>query len=161
MKSLFHLRLVQIIFLLSLPLFLARCGNNKTVEPTFTSLHENFFASGGSSCGRSSCHQTGTQAYASIKLDMNTDKSGVYTALKSTSIQNLQNAECDGIPLVKASDWDGSLLKAMAGSETDRTEFAAAHGNCSPSRFSTMFGSVDEATLAALKKWVNDGAQNN
>jgi hypothetical protein len=152
-----HLKLIGLLFSL---LFITNCGDKK-VEPTFTSLQKNFFGGGANSCGKSTCHQTGTEAYAWIKFDMNTDAAGQYAALTSATNTNTGTPECNGIAVISSSGWDSSLIKALAGTQAERDEFKAAHGNCLPTRFSDMSVTVDDDTLAALKSWIASGAPNN
>lgn len=151
---------VRFVVLLISLLFVSHCGNNK-VEPTFTSIQKNVLGAGSSSCGQSACHELGGLRYQYIRLDMNVSAAAQYAAVMSTNIQNIQNPQCDGVPIFKAGSWDGSLFKAMVGSASDRDQFKTANGNCSPTRFTDMFGSLDDDTVAAIKTWVNAGALNN
>ena len=141
---------------------LSHCGSDNSsdsssgIEATFSSLYTNYF----SSCGQAGCHREGTNAYDHINMDLSS-ASSAYTALTSTTLSN-ETSECAGKPILKADDPDNSLYFALGGTDLFRDTFAAANGNCYPTRFSSMpfTGETDEVK-SALRTWILAGAENN
>ncbi|MDB5037538.1 MAG: hypothetical protein JWQ35_1066, partial [Bacteriovoracaceae bacterium] len=148
--------LIKLVGLLTFLVFISSCGGDKTVQPNFPSLNTNFF----SGCGNATCHRSGTDVYSFVQFDLNVDQATAYTVLTSGTIKNLKNPACSNIPMVKAGDYANSLVAAMAGSDADRATFAAAHGGCSPTRFSDMPQAVSSDVQSALQTWINAGAQS-
>lgn len=136
--------------------FMARCGGDK-VDPNFTSLDKNFFAS----CGNSSCHTSSSASFQNENLDMSASKDARYSALIASNITYNINPGCNGIPIVKPGDYDHSLIKALGGTDAEYQEFAANNNNCRPTRFTNMPIVMSDDVKTAIQTWVAAGAQNN
>lgn len=160
-----HLRSQRMCFLglWVLVLFLVSSCTDKEesteeVQPTFSSLYANFFAT----CASSGCHVEGSDVYdTKINLDMSGGKDAAYDALTSNTLDYLASPDCDGARIVNTAGYDESLIKALAGDDTERDEFESVKTDCRPARFSNMPISVSAEVKAALKEWVGRGAPND
>jgi hypothetical protein len=128
------------------------------VQPTFSSLYSNFFAT----CASSGCHVEGSDVYDNkINLDLSGGKDAAYDALTSNTIVYLASPDCDGARIVNTAGYDESLIKALSGDDAERDEFESVKPDCRPARFSNMPISVSANVKAALKEWIQRGAPND
>ncbi len=150
---------LKIVAVLGLAMVFARCGEESSIDPTFTSLHSNFF----NSCATSGCHLPGTDVYTNkVAMDLSGSKNEIYAVLTATDVDYISNNGCDGTPFIKANDYAGSIVKAMAGTDSERTEFTDANPSCTPTRFGDLCPkTISSQVKSAIQTWVSNGAAND
>ena len=129
------------------------------VEATAVSLHDSYF----NKC--SSCHTPdapGKTAQTEQNLDFSTAETmQASLKLKAKGLVGNQ-AGCNDVPFVEAGNAAGSLLVAVLDEATrqafDNSKYPSCDGTAISAMDNRVGGAPDAATLAALKQWINDGA---
>lgn len=161
----FCFRFLRIFVLVLIPFIFTACNDKKesgsgaeSVQPTFSSLYSNFFVT----CASAGCHVSDSDVFdTKINLNMSGGKDAAYDALTSNTLNFLVSPECDGTRIVNTAGYAQSLIKALAGNDTERAEFETQSPDCSPARFGNMPIRVSAEVKAALKEWIEKGAPND
>lgn len=132
------------------------------VQPKFSSLYGDYFKN----C--QGCHTPmapGRTDLTEKTLDFSTQATAYskLTTGKAMGLQGIQ-AGCNGVPFVQATP-DKSLVVAALDQPTRQTFDVTGSPDCNANTISDMTVKVGSAPsadfVAALKKWIQAGAQNN
>src|SRR5690606_22544166 len=124
-------------------------------------LHSIFKADCGGQCHDGA--DNGDAAEAGVIMNLNQEKSAVYSLLSSWKVKGENVLICEGIDLIVPNSAETSYLAALLvdGLVNDDTDTFAGIDGCIPSTTHKDRGDLTANAQKALKEWINAGAKND